>query len=52
VKRPWQIDTCYGWASDHDVVRRYLPEFYTGPNPPQDAAPARRNGGGAGTAES
>jgi hypothetical protein len=34
VRRPWQIDTCYGWSSENEVVRRYLPEHYTGPNPP------------------
>lgn len=30
VRRPHQIDTCYGWSSKGEVVRRYLPEFYTG----------------------
>jgi Protein of unknown function (DUF2889) len=38
TRRPWQIDTCFGWAADHEVVRRYLPEHYTGPNPPADTA--------------
>lgn len=28
--RPAQIDSCYAWASDRDVVKRELPEFYTG----------------------
>ncbi|MEE8436614.1 MAG: DUF2889 domain-containing protein [bacterium] len=28
--RPRQIDTCYSWASNREVVRRYLPDFYTG----------------------
>ncbi len=41
VKRPHQINTCYAWAADNVVVRRYLPEYYTGPNPPPpDQAPA------------
>ncbi len=31
VRRPWQVNTCYSWASDRAVVRRYLPEHYTGP---------------------
>ncbi len=34
-KRPPVIDTCHAWASDGDVVRRLLPDFYTGA---QDAA--------------
>ena len=29
--RPAVIDTCYAWASDGDIVRRLLPEHYTGP---------------------
>jgi hypothetical protein len=40
VRRPWQIDTCYGWSSENEVVRRYLPEHYTGPNPPAPGATA------------
>ena len=28
--RPPVIDTCYAWASDGDVVRRLLPEHFTG----------------------
>jgi Protein of unknown function (DUF2889) len=38
VRRPWQINTCYGWSSDNEVVRRYLPEHYTGANPPAPEA--------------
>jgi len=30
TRRPRQIDTCYSWASNREVVRRYLPDFYTG----------------------
>jgi hypothetical protein len=29
--RPAVVDTCYAWASDGEVVRRLLPEYYTGP---------------------
>lgn len=28
--RPPVIDTCHAWASDGDVVRRLLPEYFTG----------------------
>ena len=28
--RPPVIDTCYAWASDGDVVRRLLPDHFTG----------------------
>ena len=30
TRRPGQIDTCYSWAGNREVVRRYLPDFYTG----------------------
>lgn len=30
TRRPRQIDTCYSWAGNREVVRRYLPDFYTG----------------------
>lgn len=36
-KRPPVLDTCHAWASDGDVVRRLLPDFYTGPGA-RDAA--------------
>jgi len=26
------IDTCHAWASDGPVVRRWAPDFYTGPD--------------------
>jgi hypothetical protein len=35
--RPPVIDTCHAWASDGDVVRRLLPDHYTGPEA-RDAA--------------
>ena len=28
--RPPVIDTCHAWASDGDIVRRLLPEYFTG----------------------
>jgi hypothetical protein len=37
-RRPWQINTCYGWSSENDVVRRYLPDHYTGPGSPAHEA--------------
>ncbi len=30
VRRAHQIDTCYAWSSKREVVRRYLPDHYTG----------------------
>lgn len=30
LRRPHQIDTCYAWGSGNEVVRRYLPDHYTG----------------------
>jgi len=32
-RRPFQIDTCYAWAGNRDVVRRYLPDYFTGDAP-------------------
>jgi hypothetical protein len=32
--RPAVVDTCYAWASDGEVVRRLLPEYYTGQEVP------------------
>lgn len=42
VRRPWQVNTCYGWSSDNAVVQRYLPDHYTGPGSaqPSTRAPA------------
>ena len=31
-RRPPVIDTCHAWASDGPVVRRWAPDFYTGPD--------------------
>ena len=30
VKRPTLLETCYAFASDSPVVKRYWPDFYTG----------------------
>jgi Protein of unknown function (DUF2889) len=29
-RKPYVIDTCYAWASDGPVVKRWAPHFYTG----------------------
>jgi len=29
-ERPAQLDTCYAWSTEREVVRRRFPEFYTG----------------------
>jgi hypothetical protein len=29
-RRPIVVDTCHAWKSDGDLVKRYLPEFFTG----------------------
>jgi hypothetical protein len=26
------IDNCHAWAADGDVVKRWVPQFYTGPD--------------------
>ena len=26
------IDNCYAWASDGEVTKRWVPQFYTGPD--------------------
>jgi hypothetical protein len=31
-RRPYVIDTCHAWASDGEVVKRWAPNFYTGPD--------------------
>lgn len=31
-RKPYVIDTCHAWASDGAVVRRWAPDFYTGPD--------------------
>jgi hypothetical protein len=36
-RKPYVIDTCHAWAADGTVVKRWAPDFYTGP----DAAAVR-----------
>lgn len=31
-RRPNVIDTCHAWAADGEVVKRWAPHFYTGPD--------------------
>jgi hypothetical protein len=31
-RRPYMLDTCHTWASDSEVTRRWVPDFYTGPD--------------------
>jgi len=31
-RKPYVVDTCHAWASDGPVVRRWAPDFYTGPD--------------------
>lgn len=31
-RKPYVIDTCHAWAADGAVVRRWAPDFYTGPD--------------------
>ena len=31
-RKPYVVDTCHAWASDGAVVRRWAPDFYTGPD--------------------
>ncbi len=31
-RKPYVIDTCHAWAADGAVVRRWAPQFYTGPD--------------------
>jgi hypothetical protein len=31
-RRPYVIDTCHAWASGGAVVKRWAPDFYTGPD--------------------
>ena len=32
LRKPYVVDTCHAWASDGAVVRRWAPDFYTGPD--------------------
>jgi len=31
-RKPPVIDTCHAWAADGEVVKRWTPQFYTGPD--------------------
>jgi len=31
-RKPYVIDTCHAWAADGPVVRRWAPDYYTGPD--------------------
>ncbi len=31
-RKPHVIDTCHAWASEGEVVKRWAPQFYTGPD--------------------
>ena len=31
-RKPYVIDTCHAWAADGPVVKRWVPQFYTGPD--------------------
>ncbi|HTR82970.1 MAG TPA: DUF2889 domain-containing protein [Reyranella sp.] len=31
-RRPYMLDNCHTWASDSEVTKRWVPQFYTGPD--------------------
>ena len=31
-RRPYMLDSCHTWASDSEVTKRWVPDFYTGPD--------------------
>jgi len=31
-RKPYVIDTCHAWSADGPVVRRWAPDYYTGPD--------------------
>jgi hypothetical protein len=31
-RKPYVIDTCHAWSAEGDVVKRWAPHFYTGPD--------------------
>ena len=31
-RKPYVVDTCHAWAADGAVVKRWAPDFYTGPD--------------------
>ncbi|MCX7366441.1 MAG: hypothetical protein NTV97_32140, partial [Alphaproteobacteria bacterium] len=30
--RPYMLDSCHTWASDSEITKRWVPDFYTGPD--------------------
>jgi hypothetical protein len=40
-RKPHMIDNCHAWASDGEVTRRWVPQFYTGPDADQVQEAAR-----------
>lgn len=30
-RKPYMLDSCHSWASDGEVAKRWVPQFYTGP---------------------
>jgi DUF2889 family protein len=31
-RKPYMLDNCHAWASDSEVTKRWVPQFYTGPD--------------------
>jgi len=31
-RRPYMLDNCHTWASDSEVTKRWVPQYYTGPD--------------------
>ena len=31
-RKPHMLDSCHAWASDGEVTKRWVPQFYTGPD--------------------
>jgi hypothetical protein len=31
-RKPYMLDNCHTWASDSEVTKRWVPQFYTGPD--------------------
>ncbi|HYD08143.1 MAG TPA: DUF2889 domain-containing protein, partial [Reyranella sp.] len=31
-RKPHMIDNCYAWASDGEITKRWVPQYYTGPD--------------------
>jgi hypothetical protein len=32
ARKPYMLDNCHAWASDSEVTKRWVPQFYTGPD--------------------